>query len=47
MKDQKKARREAYEKRQEKEGRKVVNWIFAILVILAIIFIIYSMTIVS
>ena len=47
MKDQKKARREAYEKRQEKEGRKVVNWIFAILVILAIIFIFYSMTIVS
>ncbi len=47
MNDKKKARREAYEKRQEKEGRKVVNWIFAILVLLAIIFIIYSMTIVS
>ncbi len=42
MNDKSKARRAAYEKRQEENGRKIVNWIFAILVILAIIFIVYS-----
>ena len=40
------ARRAAYEARQEKEGKKVVNWIFAVLIILAICFIVYSMIIV-
>ncbi|MGM9698459.1 MAG: hypothetical protein ACI4B3_07565 [Prevotella sp.] len=40
------ARRAAYEARQEKEGKKVVNWIFAVLVILALCFIAYSMIIV-
>ena len=40
------ARRAAYEARQEKEGKKVVNWIFAALIILAICFIVYSMIIV-
>ena len=39
-------RRAAYEARQEKEGKKVVNWIFAVLIILAICFIVYSMIIV-
>ncbi len=42
MNDKSKARRAAYEKRQEEKGRKIVNWIFAILVILAVIFIVYS-----
>ena len=40
------ARRAAYQARQEKEGKKVVNWIFAVLIILAICFIVYSMIIV-
>ena len=40
------ARRAAYEARQEKEGKKVVNWVFAVLIILAICFIVYSMIIV-
>ena len=40
------ARRAAYEARQQKEGKKVVNWIFAVLVILALCFIAYSMIIV-
>ena len=45
MNDKSKARRAAYEKRQEEKGRKIVNWIFAVLVILAVIFIVYSATI--
>ena len=36
------ARRAAYQARQEKEGKKVVNWIFGALVILAICLVIYS-----
>ncbi len=46
MSDKSKARRAAYEKRQEEKGRKIVNWIFGILVFLAICFIAYSVTIV-
>lgn len=45
MSDKGKARRAAYEARQEKKGKKVVNWIFAVLVILAMSFIVYSITI--
>ena len=40
------ARRADYEARQEKEGKKVVNWIFAVLVILALCFIAYSIILV-
>ena len=36
------ARRAAYEARQEKEGKKAVKWIFAVLVALALCFIAYS-----
>lgn len=39
---QSKARREAYKAKQEKEGKKVVKWIFAVLVLLAILFMVYS-----
>ena len=35
-------KREAYAKKQEQEGRKIVNWIFGILVVLAIAFCAYS-----
>ncbi len=36
------AKRVAYQQKQEQEGKKVVNWIFGVLVVLAIIFMIYS-----
>ncbi|MBP3510561.1 MAG: hypothetical protein J6K19_00775 [Prevotella sp.] len=45
-KNKKNARREAYQARQEQEGRKVVNWIFGILVALAVAYIVYVATIV-
>ena len=40
------ARRAAYQARREKEGKRVVNWIFGILVALALCFIAYSVYIV-
>ena len=36
------AKKAAYAKKQEEEGKKVVKWIFAILFILAIIFIVWT-----
>ena len=36
------ARRAAYQARQEKEGKKVVNWIFVVLIFLALCFVVYS-----
>lgn len=47
MNDKRKARRAAYEARQEKEGKKVVLWIAAVLFVLAICFLAYSVTILS
>ncbi|MBQ1854049.1 MAG: hypothetical protein II136_03595 [Prevotella sp.] len=41
------ARRAAFQKRQEEDGKKVVNWIFGVLVVLALAFAVYSMFIVS
>lgn len=41
------AKKVAYQKKQEEGGKKVVNWIFAILIIVAIIFAISSIFIVS
>ncbi len=38
----KNAKRAAYAEKQEQEGRSVINWIFAILVALGVIFAIYS-----
>ena len=35
-------KREAYAKKQEEQGKKVVTWIFAGLIILAIIYIIWT-----
>ena len=37
----------AYEKKGEDKGKKVVNWIFGVLVLLAIAFVAYSVFIVS
>lgn len=36
------ARRAAYKARQEQEGKKVVKWLFIVLVVLAICFIAFS-----
>jgi hypothetical protein len=36
------AKREAYAKKQEEQGKKVVTWIFGGLIILAIIYLIWS-----
>ncbi len=38
----KNAKREAYAEKQEQEGRSIINWIFAVLVALGVIFAIYS-----
>ena len=37
----------AYQKKQEEGGKKVLEWIFGVLVILAILFVVYSIWIVS
>ena len=43
MSKRKNPKREAYRKKQEEQGRKVVNWIFGVLVAFAIIFLILQM----
>jgi uncharacterized Rmd1/YagE family protein len=39
-----KAKHDAYEAKQEKKGKRVIDWIFIGLIILAVIFMIYSIT---
>ena len=41
------AKKEAYQKKQEEGGKIVLEWIFGVLVVLAILFVIYSIFIVS
>jgi hypothetical protein len=41
------AKKEAYQKKQEEGGKKELEWIFGVLVILAILFVIYSIWMVS
>ena len=36
------AKRVAWEKKQEEKGRKVVNWIFGVLILLAILYLLWS-----
>ena len=36
------AKQRAYEKKQEEEGAKVVKWIFAVLILLALAYMIYT-----
>lgn len=43
-KDLRRAKHAAYEKKQEEKGKRIVNWIFVGLIILAIIFMIASMS---
>lgn len=45
-KDLRKAKQVAYEKKQAEKGEKVIKWIFGILLLLAIIFAVYSVTLV-
>ncbi|MBQ5981533.1 MAG: hypothetical protein IJL54_05110 [Prevotella sp.] len=42
MSQKSKVNRERRAIEQEKKGRKVVNWIFGVLIVLAIIFMIYT-----
>ena len=44
-KDLRRAKHEAYEKKQAAQGEKVIKWIFGVLIALAVIFAIYSATI--
>ncbi len=37
----------AYQKKQEDSGKKVLEWIFGVLIVLAIIFVVYSIFIVA
>ncbi len=43
-KDLRRAKHEAYEKKQAAKGEKVIKWICGVLVVLAICFAIYSFT---
>ena len=36
------AKREAYAKKQEEQGKKVVGWIFGALIVLAVIYLIWT-----
>ena len=38
------AKREAYAKKQEEQGKKVVTWIFAGLIVLAVVYLIWTFT---
>jgi hypothetical protein len=40
-------KKQAFQKKQEQGGKKVVNWIFAALIALALAFVVYSVFIVS
>ncbi len=44
-KDLRRAKHEAYEKKQAAKGEIVIKWIFGVLIALAVIFAIYSATI--
>lgn len=41
------AKKAAFAAKQEKEGRKVINWIFAFLILLGIIYALYSIAFVG
>ncbi len=47
MKTKKNARREAYEAKQEKEGKKVVEWIIGALIVLAVIYAVWASFIIA
>lgn len=41
------AKREAYAKKQEEQGKRVVNWIFGGLILLAVIYLIWTISMMS
>lgn len=41
------AKKEAYAKKQEQEGKKIVNWIFGILILLALCYAVWSIIMVA
>jgi hypothetical protein len=41
------AKREAYAKKQEEKGKKVVGWIFGGLIVLALIYLIWTISMMS
>lgn len=41
------AKQKAYEQKQEKQGRKVVGWIFGLLIALAVFYVIFTISLVS
>jgi ABC-type lipoprotein release transport system permease subunit len=41
------AKREAYAKKQEEQGKKVVTWIFGGLIIVAVIYLIWTLSMMS
>lgn len=47
MKKKNNAKREAYAKKQEEQGKKVVTWIFGGLIVLAVIYLIWTVTMMS
>ena len=38
------AQRVAWQKKEEEKGRKVVNWIFGVLILLAILYLVWTYT---
>ena len=46
-KAKKEAKKAAYAAKKEQEGRKVINWIFGILIALGVLYAIYSMYIMA
>ena len=41
------AKRQAYEKKQEQQGEKVIKWIFGVLIVLALVYAAYSIWLVA
>ena len=41
------AKKEAWQKKQEAKGKKVVGWIFGVLIVLAIIYLIWTFSMMS
>lgn len=41
------AKREAYAKKQEEQGRRVMGWIFGVLIVLAVIYLIWTFMVIA
>ena len=41
------AKKEAWQKKQEEKGKKIVGWIFGVLILLAIIYLIWAFSMMS